>query len=85
VKRLLAIVFLAGAAQAQPIPDTLEQRLLACAACHGKHGEGLEANEYQLSDREVAAVVTYIRGAWGNAGAAVSPAEVASGRGVPLD
>lgn len=46
MKRLLAIVLLAGAAQAQPIPDTLEQRLLACAACHGKHGEGLEANEY---------------------------------------
>jgi cytochrome c553 len=46
VKRLLVLIFLAGAAQAQPIPDTLEQRLLACAACHGKRGEGLEANEY---------------------------------------
>jgi len=33
-------------AQAVPIPDTLEQRVLACAACHGKKGEGLKANEY---------------------------------------
>src|SRR3954464_7420997 len=29
-----------------PIPDTLEQRVVACAACHGKQGEGLKANEY---------------------------------------
>ena len=28
------------------IPDTLEQRVVACAACHGKLGEGLKANEY---------------------------------------
>jgi cytochrome c553 len=28
------------------VKDTLEQRLLACAACHGKRGEGLKANEY---------------------------------------
>jgi cytochrome c553 len=26
--------------------DTLEQRLIACAACHGKQGEGIRANEY---------------------------------------
>jgi cytochrome c553 len=32
--------------QTKPIPDTLEQRLAACAACHGKNGEGLKANEY---------------------------------------
>ena len=32
--------------QAAPIPDTLEQRIVACAACHGKKGEGLRANEY---------------------------------------
>lgn len=31
---------------AQPVPDTLEQRVIACAACHGKSGEGLKANEY---------------------------------------
>jgi cytochrome c553 len=29
-----------------PVPDTLEQRVTACAACHGKQGEGLRANEY---------------------------------------
>ena len=34
-------------AQAQPaVPNTIEQRLLACAACHGKKGEGLSKNEY---------------------------------------
>jgi mono/diheme cytochrome c family protein len=38
-----------------------------------------------LSDGDVAAVVTYIRGAWGNAAGAVSSVEVASARGVPLD
>lgn len=42
---LVLLLFSVGA-QAQPVPDTLEQRLLACAACHGKRGEGLEANEY---------------------------------------
>jgi len=46
--RALAVVVLLGSglAQAQQIPDTLEQRLAACAACHGKKGEGLKANEY---------------------------------------
>jgi len=46
--RALAVVVLLGSglAQAQQIPDTLEQRLAACAACHGKNGEGLKANEY---------------------------------------
>jgi cytochrome c553 len=29
-----------------PPPDTLEQRVVACAACHGKQGEGLRTNEY---------------------------------------
>src|SRR5476651_2880622 len=33
-------------AQNAPVPDTLEQRVIACAACHGKSGEGLKANEY---------------------------------------
>lgn len=26
--------------------DTLEQRLIACAACHGNQGEGIRQNEY---------------------------------------
>src|SRR5262245_1237714 len=34
------------AAQAPKVPDTLEQRLLACAICHGKQGEGIQKNEY---------------------------------------
>lgn len=46
---------------------------------------GMPPFAHVLSDREVAAVVTYIRSAWGNGAAPVSPAEVASGRGVPLD
>jgi cytochrome c553 len=36
-----------GTAKAQStVPDTLEQRIVACASCHGKQGEGLKANEY---------------------------------------
>lgn len=31
---------------APKVPDTLEQRLLACAICHGERGEGLRRNEY---------------------------------------
>jgi mono/diheme cytochrome c family protein len=38
-----------------------------------------------LSDNEVAAVVSYIRGTWGNRAAPVSSVEVAGARGVPLD
>ena len=33
-------------AQTAKVPDTLEQRLLACALCHGAKGEGLLLNEY---------------------------------------
>ncbi len=32
--------------QPAPIPDTIEQRVLACAACHGKQGQGIRKNEY---------------------------------------
>jgi mono/diheme cytochrome c family protein len=38
-----------------------------------------------LNDTEVAAVVSYIRNAWGNQGSLVSPIEVAHNRGIPLD
>jgi mono/diheme cytochrome c family protein len=38
-----------------------------------------------MSDDEVAAVVTFMRGAWGNHADAVSPAEVQRYRTVPLD
>ena len=54
--RIIALVFMAftaaGASKLQAagpkpaeVPDTLEQRLLACAACHGKQGEGTSKNE----------------------------------------
>ena len=54
--RIIAFVFIAfaaaGASRLQAagpkpaeVPDTLEQRLLACAACHGKQGEGTSKNE----------------------------------------
>lgn len=38
-----------------------------------------------MSDREVAAVVSYIRTSWGNKGSMVSPVEVAQYRTVPAD
>lgn len=38
--------YVAGLHAQRPAPDTLEQRVVACAACHGKQGEGLRANEY---------------------------------------
>lgn len=45
---------------------------------------GMPPYAHLLNDDEVAAVVTYIRGAWGNHAEAVSPLEVAGVRGVPL-
>jgi len=39
----------------------------------------------ELSDDEVASVVTYIRKSWGNEAPPVSPAEVVKARGVPTD
>jgi mono/diheme cytochrome c family protein len=39
----------------------------------------------RLSDDEVAAVVTYIRAAWGNRGAAISASQANELRKVPLD
>ncbi len=46
-----AVACLARPAAAADAPgagptDTLEQRLVACAACHGKQGEGSRRNEY---------------------------------------
>ena len=45
---LLAAAALPDAAGAEggKVPDTMEQRLLACAICHGEKGEGLRKNEY---------------------------------------
>lgn len=46
---------------------------------------GMPPFAQDLSDAEVAAVVTYIRQSWGNRAPAVSHAEVARARGVPAD
>jgi cytochrome c553 len=48
---LAACLAVHGAAWSQapsssPVPDTLAQRVIACAACHGEQGEGLRTNEY---------------------------------------
>jgi cytochrome c553 len=52
-RRLLALFAsfaVLAAAAAQPssasVPDTLEERIAACAACHGKRGEGIAGNEF---------------------------------------
>jgi cytochrome c553 len=41
-----AVLAAAGEGAPAQAPDTLEQRLIACSACHGKQGEGLRENEY---------------------------------------
>lgn len=46
---------------------------------------GMPPFAHRRSDDEVAAVVTYIRSAWGNRAGPVSSVEVAAARGVPLD
>ena len=46
---------------------------------------GMPPFAYDLSDDEVASVVTYIRQSWGNRAPAVAPVEIARGRGVPID
>lgn len=45
---------------------------------------GMPPFAHLMSDSDVAAVVTYIRAAWGNHASAVSPLEVAGARGVPV-
>lgn len=42
----VAAALSAPAAAQNKVPDTLEQRLKACAICHGDKGEGLQKNEY---------------------------------------
>jgi cytochrome c553 len=45
VSMMLCSAAVAGAEPAQRAPDTMEARLLACALCHGRQGEGT-ANDY---------------------------------------
>ncbi len=49
------------------------------------HPYGMPPFAQQFSDEEVAAVVTYVRMAWGNHGTAVSPQQVNDLRSAPLD
>jgi mono/diheme cytochrome c family protein len=46
---------------------------------------GMPPFAHVLNDQDVASVVTFIRGAWGNHAGPVSPVEVGALRGVPLD
>ena len=46
---------------------------------------GMPPFAYSMNDAEVAAVVTYMRQSWGNRGTAVSAADVARYRSVPVD
>ena len=46
---------------------------------------GMPPFGHAMNDAEVAAVVSYIRNAWGNKAVLVSPVEVARYRGIPLD
>src|SRR5262252_6461664 len=43
---VLAAAVVRAADPSPPLADTLEQRLEACGACHGKQGEGGRAKEY---------------------------------------
>ena len=43
---------------------------------NGRPNTAMQAFDKQLSDTEIAAVLTYVRGSWGNKAAEVQPAEV---------
>ena len=47
---------------------------------HGKPGTAMAAYQDQLNDVDLAAVITYERESWGNAGGPVQPADVKSAR-----
>ncbi|MBW8844071.1 MAG: c-type cytochrome [Burkholderiales bacterium] len=44
--RAWLLAFAMAAAQAQPVPDTLAQRALACTGCHGKQGRAAPDGYY---------------------------------------
>ena len=68
----------------QSNPASLLQVVLdgtrAVATAEAPTGPAMPAFDWKLSDEQVAAVVTYIRNAWGNAAPPVSAAEVSSAR-----
>ena len=78
---------LAGAPNIQqPDPGNLIRVVLggtkAAATAEAPTSPAMPALGWRLNDDEVAAVVTYIRNAWGNAAAAATPGEVARMREV---
>lgn len=66
-------------------PTTLIHTVLlgsqAAATREAPTGPAMPSFDWRLSDVQVAAVLTYIRNAWGNAAAAVSPDQVRTVRG----
>lgn len=52
----------------------------SAAAERAPTGPGMPSYAWQLSDEQIAAVLTYVRNAWGNAAGAVSRADVQSAR-----
>jgi len=52
---------------------------------HGKSGTAMQAFESQLTDTEIAAIVTYERNAWGNdTGDLVQPIDIAKAKGIDV-
>jgi len=41
-----SLLLLAGAVNAKDMPDTLEQRVMACTACHGLEGRANTGDYY---------------------------------------
>lgn len=54
---------------------------LAAVVLNGRGG--MPAFKAQLSDEDLAAILTYVRGAWGNKAQAIAAADVARARGGP--
>jgi mono/diheme cytochrome c family protein len=76
---------LAGSALVQSDdPTTLSHVVLhgtrAVSTAGAPTAPAMPAFDWRLDDTEVAAVLTYIRNAWGNAAEAVSPSAVAAQR-----
>ena len=76
------VLFLAMAAAEAEAADGRTVFAENCAACDRVNGAGVPgAFAGDLDDDEMASVLTYIRGAWGNKAKAVQVADVASVRG----
>ncbi len=52
----------------------------SAATAHAPTGPGMPSYAWQLNDRQIAAVLTYVRNAWGNAASPVSESDVTSAR-----